>query len=55
MPVRATSSTANPTIDINTVNLNINELYKQYAKKPLVGSSLQGASHFNNTTQFYKH
>jgi len=40
----------NKGIDINTVNLNINELYKQYQKKP--GSSLGGgySTNFNNTT-----
>ena len=42
-----TSGIRAATIDINAVNLNINELYKQYAKKP--GTTMN----FNNTTHFY--
>lgn len=45
------SSIRAATIDINAVNLNINELYKQYAKKP--GTNLGGSSNFNNTTQVH--
>jgi len=54
-PVRSGSPTNGSiraaTIDINAVNLNINELYKQYAKKP--GTNLGGPSNFNNTTQVH--
>jgi len=44
------------TIDINSVNLNINELYKQYSKKSSGGcgggssNSNNISSNFNNTT-----
>ena len=46
-PTNQSNSIRAATIDINSVNLNINELYKQYAKKP--SSSI--ANNFNNTTQ----
>ena len=42
------------TIDINSVNLNINELYKQYSKKSSGGGGSSNSnnisSNFNNTT-----